>query len=427
MPQTSVPDHTGAPGREPADTPTEVHSGRPAEGAGSPPGFPFPNATPWLPPVGFARLREERPLCPVRLPTGSDAVLVTGYADNRALLADERFSRAAAARADAPRARRIPLDPTSLTTLDGPAHARLRSAVARAFTYRRVKALSPEVRCRAARLAGEMAGAGQPADLVADFARPFSLGVIGGLLGVSVTDLPAFRAMTEAYLSVDGHTPEQMMRAVAGLKELLREAVARRRAEPSDDVLGVLAAGRGEAALSDTEIVTFGVTLLVAGYETTAALISNAAVALFTHPEQWAAVRASGGLSARAVEELLRFTAVSVGGGTLRVTVADVDLPGGTVPAGTAVQPATTAANRDPGVFTDPDVLDLERAHNPHLAFGHGVHYCLGANLARVELSAAFGALLNRFPRLGPAEPPERLRWEERKMIRGPLALPVTW
>ncbi|MEU8885337.1 cytochrome P450 [Streptomyces hydrogenans] len=426
MPQTTVPDHRGRaerpeePGRpDPAD--------RAGDGAGEPPRFPLPNTTPWRPSPGFAALREERPLCPVRLPTGSDAVLVTGYADNRALLADERFSRAAAARAGAPRARRIPLDATSLTTLDGAEHARLRSAVARAFTHRRVKALAPVVRAEADRQAAGLARAGRPADLVAGFTRPFSLGVIGGLLGVSVPDLPAFRAMTEAYLSVDGHTPEEMLRAVAGLKELLGEVVARRRAEPTDDVLGVLAADRSAAALSDAEIVTFGTTLLVAGYETTAALIANAAVALFTHPEQWAAVRAAGGLSPRAVEELLRYTAISVGGGTLRVTVEDVELPGGTVPAGTAVQPATTAANHDPRVFEDPDVLDLEREHNPHLAFGHGVHYCLGANLARLELTAAFEALLARFPGLLPAEPPERIRWEERKMIRGPLALPVTW
>ncbi|MFJ9584788.1 cytochrome P450 [Streptomyces acidicola] len=368
-------------------------------------------------------------MCPVRLPTGDTALLVTRHADNRALLADERFSRAAAARVGAPRARRIPLDSAAITTLDGADHARLRSAVARAFTNRRVRALRPSIEKRALELADALAEAGPPGDLVGDFARPFALDVVAGLLGIAVPDFPAFRRLTDAYLSVDGHTPEQIRKAVLSLKGMLAELVAARRAEPADDVIGVLVekSADGSAELSDAEIVTFGVTLLVAGYETVAALVANVAVVLLRHPEQLRLLGERGGLHASAVEELLRYTAISPAGGTLRVAVEDMELGGSTIRAGQAVQPSTVAANRDPRVFAAPDTLDLERPDNPHLAFGHGVHHCLGANLARAELKAAFDALLTRLPGFRAAVPLDDLAWDNHKIIRGPAALPLTW
>ncbi|GAA3731820.1 nocardicin N-oxygenase [Spinactinospora alkalitolerans] len=389
--------------------------------------FPIRTNSPHLPPEEFAELRENRPVCPIRLPTGAGAWLVTRHADNRALLADQRFSRAAAAAAGAPRARAIPLDRRSITTLDGTEHARLRSAVARGFTAHRARAMRPVVERIAAARLDVLTASGPPADLVAGFARPVALDVIGGLIGITVDDLSRFRSRADAYLSVDAHSPEEMEEAVAGLRSMLSALVAERRAEPADDLFTDLVHAPEEERLDTGDLVSFGTTLLVAGYETVVALIANSVVVLLGRPEQTALLRERPELLDRAVEELLRFTSISVSGGTLRVAVEDMELSGQRIAAGEAVQPSTSAANRDPRVFSEPDRFDVTRKHNPHIAFGHGIHRCLGASLARLELRTAIGALLSRLPGLRLAVEEEEIAWDRRKMIRAPHALPVTW
>ncbi|MFC4587958.1 cytochrome P450 [Sphaerisporangium corydalis] len=389
--------------------------------------FPPETPVPFEPAPVFRELRGRCPVAPVRLPTGDHAWLVTGHADNRALLADVRLSRAAAAAPGAPRARAIPLERDSMTTMDPPEHTRLRGLVMRAFTARRVERLRPRVEEHVAALLDTMAGAGSTGDVVAGLARPLAITVICELLGVPKEDREGFQEWSETYLAVTGATPEAMREAGDLLKGFLGELVEAKRREPADDLLSALAAAGDDERLSPSELVTLGVTLLVAGYETAANLISGAVFALLRHPEQLALLRSDPAVLPDAVEELLRYTPLAVTGGTIRVAVADVPLGGTVVKAGEAVLPATTSANRDPAVFDRPDELDLTRRPNPHLAFGHGPHHCLGAQLARLELGAALAGLLGRFPDLRLAAPVEEIPWARSKMIRGPQSLPVAW
>ncbi|GII80966.1 cytochrome P450 [Sphaerisporangium rufum] len=391
--------------------------------------LPFPPEVPvpWEPAPVLAALRRDRPVAPVALPTGDRAWLVTRHADNRAMLADPRFSRAAAAAPGAPRARAIPLERDSMTTMDPPEHTRLRGLVMRAFTARRVETMRPRVEELVAELLDAMAAGGRSGDVVAGLARPLAITVICELLGVPKEDREGFQEWSETYLAVTGAPPEAMREAGDRLKAFLAELVAAKRREPADDLLSALAGAAEGDRLTESELVTLGVTLLVAGYETAANLISGAVYALLTHPAQLAALRGDPALLVPAVEELLRYVPLAVTGGTIRVAVADAEVGGTPIRRGEAVLPATTSANRDASVFDRPDELDLARRPNPHLAFGHGPHHCLGAQLARLELGAAVAGLLATFPELRPAVPAGRITWSRGKMIRGPESLPVAW
>ncbi|MFA1538369.1 cytochrome P450 [Actinomadura monticuli] len=375
----------------------------------------------------YARLRERRPVARVRLPDGRPAWLASRYADNHRLLADERLSRAAAAREGAPRVRGIALEAGSITTLDPPEHTRLRRLIAGEFTAHRMRRFRPRIRAIAEELADGMAAAGPPADLVAGYAAPLPIRVISMLLGVPEPDHDRFRAWADDYLGTTGTDPETVRRAAEGLRGYFRSLVADRRADPGDDVISSLVTAQDEERLSEQELVALGVTLLVAGYQTAAGMIAGSVQTLLDHPAQLAELRADPALMPAAAEELLRYVAVSASGGTIRVATRDLELGGTPIKAGEAVLPAITSANRDAAVFTDPDRLDLRRDPNPHLAFGHGAHRCLGAALARAELAVALSTLLERFPGLRHAEPGRAPEWRTGGMIRGPLALPVAW
>ncbi|MFC6929514.1 cytochrome P450 [Actinomadura yumaensis] len=202
----------------------------------------------------------------------------------------------------------------------------------------------------------------------------------------------------------------------------------RRRAEPSGDLLSALVHARDEeGGLDEDELVNLGVGLLIAGYETTAGQIANLAYTLLSRPERWARLAADPDLLPTAVEELLRFVPLGSDTGMPRVAARDVELGGVRIAAGDVVHVARAAANRDESVYTDPETLVLDRADNPHLAFGHGIHHCLGAHLARLELTAALGGLLRRVPALRLAVREDELRWKEGLAVRGLRELPVTW
>jgi nocardicin N-oxygenase len=375
----------------------------------------------------YAELRERGGLARVRLPDGRLAWLASRYADNQRLLAHSRLSRAAAAAPDAPRVRGVPLEAASITTTDPPEHTRLRALVTREFTTRRVERLLPRITGIARELAGGMRAAGPPADLVTGFAQPLPLRVICALLGVPEPDVDAFRAWADDYLATAAAPPHRVQAAAERLHGYFRGLVAGRRATPADDLLGALVTARDQDRLSDDELVALGVTFLVAGYQTTANLIAGSVQTLLRHPDQLAELRADPGLVRSAVEECLRYVAVSAGGGTIRVATGDVELGGCPVRAGDAVLPATTSANRDPERFAEPDRFDIHRRPNPHLAFGHGIHRCLGAPLARAELTVALTTLVETFPALRPADPGQEPDWHTGRMLRGPVALPVTW
>ncbi len=384
--------------------------------------FPPPAApSPMSPSPLFARLRREQPVARVRLPSGDHAWLVTRYHDNRQVLADPRFSRAAAAATGAPRLRAIPLERDAITTLDPPEHTRLRRTVLPHFAATRVESSRDRVRQIAARLAADSLGGAGPADLAGRLATPLAITVICDVLGVPDADRAEFQAVTTDYLGLGADGPASTLAAAERLKRYFGELVAARHRGPGDDTLSLLVA---EGRLTDAELVTLGTTLLTAGYQTVANQLGISILTLLTHPDQ--AARLGGPASVHtAAEELLRFAPLSVSGGTIRVALADVVVGGTLIRAGDAVLPATTSANRDERVFADPDRLDLSRAPNPHMAFGHGIHRCLGAHLARLQLQVAIEVLLPWLPRLRLAKPAEEIPWRTQAMVRGPLEVPV--
>ncbi|WP_328335965.1 MULTISPECIES: cytochrome P450 [unclassified Streptomyces] len=389
--------------------------------------FPFPTIEPWCPATEFDDLRAMDGLRRVALPTGATAWIAARYEDNRQLLSDARFSRAAAARAGAPRARRAPLEARSLTTMDPPDHTRLRRIAMRAFSTARINGLRPRIQQTTDRLLDALAAAGRGADLVPTVARPLPVTVICELLGVPIADQEQFGAWSRVYLSVTANSAEEIEGATASLKGYLMQLIQDKRRRPGDDLLSDLANAPQEERLDEDELVTLGVTLLVAGVETVAHSISGGVLALLRHPEQWELLREQPELIEGAVDELVRYTPAAVSGGTVRVALEDVSLGGTLIRAGEAVLPAVISADRDATVFIEPDRLDVTRSPNPHIGFGHGPHRCLGAQLARAELAIAVGSLVARFPGLRLDVAVEDLDWDLRTMQRGPRALPVRW
>ncbi|MFB4274449.1 cytochrome P450 [Nonomuraea sp. MTCD27] len=393
--------------------------------------FPFRGAALTDPPPEFAQLRQEEPVALVELPTGDHAWLVTGYHEVRQVLSDHRFSRAAAARPGAPRLRPVPPDATSILSLDPPEHTRLRSLVAYAFTARRIAAMRPRIQELTDALLDELVAKGAPGDLAQGFAVPLAMAVICEILGVPEEDRERFRQSADIALSLVPADADRLVAARATLHDYLASLVSAKRHEFRGDVLSVLASDHDGERLTYEELLTFGATLLTAGYHTVAAALINGTLVLLLRPDELARLRARPQLITTAVEELLRFTPGAVSGGTIRVATEDVELGGVTIRRGEAVIPSTTSANRDGCAFADPDNLVLDRPFGrgdvSHVAFGHGFHHCLGANLARLEMRLAIGSLVRRLPGLSLAVPVEELTWNPNTMIRTLSAMPVTW
>jgi cytochrome P450 len=379
----------------------------------------------------YAGLRDEHHLLRVVLPYGGPAWLVTRYRDARTVLADARFSRAATVGADLPRSTPAAQPGASLLNLDPPQHSRLRRLVASAFTARRVAQLRPRTQAIVGELLEDMITAGPPADLCASLAWPLPVTVICELLGVPPADQVRFHAWANRMSGLSGSpesTEEVRGQFRAYLAELVARLVAERRAEPTTDLLSQLVAACDDGhRLSDGELIQLGVTLLVTGHESTASQLGNFAYTLLTRPPLWRRLTEEPGLVAAAVEELLRFTPLFAGGGFPRIVTEDLELCGQRLHAGDAVIVELASANRDESVFDHPDQLDLFRVNNPHVAFGHGAHHCLGAPLARMELQVALGALTRRLPRLRLAVPAEDITWRANRFFRGVQSLPVTW
>jgi cytochrome P450 len=375
----------------------------------------------------YARLREQEPLSRVRLPYGEDAWLVVRHEDVRTVFGDARFSRAMAATRDEPR---VAADRAgrNLLTMDPPEHSRLRRLVSKAFTARRVEQLRPRTRQIAEDLLDTMAEAGPPTDLIESFAVPLPVTVICELLGVPVADQVQFRSWAEAILTTTALSREQRADYITRLGGYVAEQIELRRRTPTDDLLGALVLARDEHdRLTELELVELSVGLLSAGYETTANQLGNSVYVLLTHPDELALLRARPELMPDAVEELMRFIPLTAAASLARYATVDVPLSGGVVPAGDPVVVSRSAANRDPEVFPDPDRLELTRSPNPHVGFGYGAHFCLGAPLARMELQVALEALLTRFPGLRLATDPAELSWKTGMALRGLRSFPVTW
>ncbi|MET8847869.1 cytochrome P450 [Amycolatopsis sp. NPDC004625] len=376
----------------------------------------------------YGRLRDEEPLARVKLPYGDEAWLLTRYDDVRIALGDPRFSLAQAAVRDTPR-----LGPQRmgaiLTDLDPPDHTRLRRLLAHAFTVRRVEGLRAGAERLANELVDELEKAGPPADLVTALAVPLPGLLVCELLGVPYADRDHFRELAAAFMSVTALTDDEKLARLGELAGYLAGLAARRREHQEDDLISALVVAQEEGdRLTADELVQLTVMLLGAGYDSTACQIVNSVVALLRFPGQPALLRSRPELVPGAVEELLRWVPAQEAADILpRYALADVELSGGTVRAGEPVLLAKHAANRDPRRFPDPDRLDVTRDAKGHLAFGHGPHHCIGAQLARMDIQVAVAALLTRLPGLRLAVPEDDIEWRAGMAMRGPVALPVTW
>lgn len=378
----------------------------------------------------YARWRREAAVRRTVLPGGLEGWVVLGYEEARAALADPRLRKGDALRryADALGLARPPSGgslSTHMLNSDPPDHTRLRRLVQKAFTPRRIAGMRPRVEEIAGELLEEMER-GTEADLVEAYALPLPITVIGELLGVPAADRPLFHSRGRRLTEGRGER-ESFHSALEELARYLDGLVAAKRADPADDLLSDLVRARDEGdRLTDPELTSMAFLLLFAGHETTVNLIANGVHALLAHPGQLAALRADPSLLPGAVEELLRFEG-PVNIATLRYAAEPLTIGGAEIPAGEFVNVALIGADRDPARFPDPDRLDITRQAAGHLAFGHGIHHCLGAPLARMEAEIAFSRLLERFPRLRLAEPGAEPGWQQNLRFRGLTALPVRW
>jgi cytochrome P450 len=376
----------------------------------------------------YAELRRQEPVVQVQLPFGETAWLATRYEDVRMVLGDARFSRAASVGRDEPRLTPQPIG-GGILSMDPPDHSRLRRLVAKAFTARRVDLLRPDTTEIADELVDAMIAGGSPADLVEQFAAPLPIRVICRLLGVPVSDQEKFRTWSEAIVSTTSLAPEQIVEYLGSLHAYMAGLIAQRRQESTDDLLGALVQARDadNDRLTEQEMVELAAGILAAGHETTVSQIPNFVYVLLTNPEQLALLQSRPDLIPSAVEELMRYVPLGAASSFARYATEDIELGGVRIRAGEPVIASLSSANRDGDVFADPDGLDLTREVNPHIGFGHGVHHCLGAQLARMELQVALGTLLTRLPGLSLAVDDKELDWKPGQLVRGLRSMPVTW
>jgi cytochrome P450 len=369
-----------------------------------------------------ARLRAAHPVAQVIMPGGTPAWLVTGYAQARAALTDPRLLKLPKGWRPDPDSILAALD-LHMLNLDPPDHERLRKLVNKAFTARRVEQLRPRITAITAELLDDMSTRDE-VDLLASFAFPLPITVICELLGVPVADRDDFRAWS-ATIVADTVSPEVFTDHATAMTAYFRRLMAERRREPADDLLSALISARDDTdRLSENELLSMAFLLLVAGHETTVNLIASGTLALLLNPGELARLRADRSLLGSAVEELLRYTS-PVNNATFRFTGEPAEIGGVFIGPGEVVLVSLSGANRDPSRYADTERLDLGRDSSGHLAFGHGIHYCLGAPLARLEAEIAFRGLVERFGDMTLAVPPAELRWRPSTLIHGLESLPV--
>jgi cytochrome P450 len=394
------------------------------------PEFPMSRAPerPLDPPPALREVAESGPLHRVRLADGSTPWLITGYADQKRLLGDPRIS-ADITHPGYPSGRPVPEGGSriSFILMDDPEHRRLRRMVTAPFTIRRVEAMRPAVQKIVDGLLERMLAGPKPVDLVEAFALPVPSLVICELLGVPYADHDFFQKHSRIMITL-GSGGEQNGDGLPALSAYLDELMGEKLAHPREDLLSGLAERVRAGELDRSEAAQMGVLLLLAGHETTANMIALGTLALLQHPDQLALLRDSDdpAFVANAVEELLRYLNITHNG-RRRVALADIEFAGTTIKAGDGVIFASDVGNRDPEMFTDPDRLDLTRNARRHVAFGFGVHQCLGQPLARMELQVVYSTLYRRIPTLALATEPAKLPFKHDGAVYGVYELPVTW
>ncbi|WP_435156444.1 cytochrome P450 [Amycolatopsis sacchari] len=381
------------------------------------------SARPFDPPAELSKLREKRPLSRLEYPDGHLGWLATSHALVREVLTDRRFSVRAELRhlpVGAPAQQPRPAPPGTFSAADPPEHTRYRRLLTGQFTVRRMRQLADHIKAITDEYLDAMERHGSPADLVEVLAKPVPAQVICELLGVPFAERDQFQEHAYALFRLDSG-PEELGAAYTAVREFVRGLVTAKRSAPGDDLLSGLTA----SDLTDEELVNIGFTLLGAGLDTTANMLALGTFALLAHPDQLATLRAEESTVDQATEELLRY--LSIVPFTVRVALEDVELGGTLIKAGETVTVSLAAADRDPGKFPHPDALDLGRPTAGHVAFGHGIHQCLGQQLARVELQVVLPALVNRFPSLRLAVPSEDVPLRTDMLIYGVHHLPVAW
>jgi cytochrome P450 len=382
----------------------------------------------------YARLRSSAPVYRTALPDGRGVWLITRYEDVLAVLKDQRFVKDWRAALTPEQLAQVPPIPEVMKPLsqnmldtDPPDHERLRALVSKAFTPRLIERLRPRVQAISDGLLDAVQDRGEM-DLIDDYAFPLPITVIAELLGVPAEDRNNFREWSDA--AVSGNASQEYMEEILiphmqAFTEYLRALFEEKRANPGDDLVSALV--RAEEAgdrLSEDELLGMVFLLLVAGHETTVNLIGNGVLALLQHPDQLRKLKEDPSLIKPAVEELLRYDG-PVETSTERFAREDVEIGGQVIPRGEMVLVVLAAADHDPQRFPDPDELDITRTDNRHLAFGKGIHHCLGAPLARMEGQIAISTLLRRMPNLRLKGSPESLSWRPGMILRGLRGLPV--
>ncbi len=384
----------------------------------------------------YAQLRVEAPVFPVTvpMPTKQRAWLITRYNDVLEVLKDARFAKNPRNAMSPEQLKKMPWMPPmvkpleqNMLDLDSPDHTRLRALVHKAFTPRLIEQMRDQIQV----LTNELLDAAEPKggmDLIADFALPLPLTIIGRILGVPAEDNHKFHRWTKTLLSAGTNMNyfviiPTIMRFMGYLKKLIKE----RRTHPKDDLVTALVQAKdGRDQLSGDEVLAMIFLLLVAGHETTVNLIGSGSLALLEHPDQLEKLRSEPAIIRPAIEELLRFVC-PVEMATERYAREDITIAGTTIPRGELVLAVIGSANRDANYFDNPDSLDITRENNKHLAFGLGVHYCLGAPLARLEGQIAISTLVQRMPNLRLSIAPDQIRWRGGIILRGLEALPVSF
>jgi cytochrome P450 len=375
------------------------------------------------PHASYARWRSEGPVRRVRLPHGEDAWLVTGYAEARKALTDPRLSKEPQdARANSEAGA---LDRHLLAT-DPPDHTRLRKLVEGAFTSRRIDSLRPRIEVITDELLDAMSSVYERVDLIDALAFPLPMKVVSELLGIPVEDQDSFRAWFGDLVADEGVIgPEREQASRVALARYIKDLISHRRDNLGDDLIsGLIAARDNDDRLCEDELISMVFLLLFAGHETTVNLIGSGAYLLLSDRDRWERLRGDRALLPAAIEEFLRFES-PVEMTSNRTATEDLELGGQHIAAGDVVLVVLLAANRDPERFESPDEVRFDRPRNPHIAFGHGIHYCLGAPLARLEARIAFDRLLDRFPQLRLAVDPQALKWRPGLLTRGLHTLPV--
>jgi cytochrome P450 len=376
----------------------------------------------------LAAMRESAPVHRIDMRMGLPVWMVTRYDDVLAALSDPRLSNDPHHAGALSEVLRGDLLSRSMLGTDPPEHTRLRRLVSKAFTARRVEGLRPRIQEITDALLDRITARGS-AELVGEFALPLPITVIGELLGVPAADRERFRIWTDEMLDRPFDVGTDLARVTAAREQMhgyLAELVAAKRAHPADDLITDLVSATDEGERLDAqELLAMIFLLLIAGYVTTVSLIGNGTLALLRQPDQLDRLRTDPSLVPQAVEELLRFDG-PVNPGLTRYALEDLEIGGVPIPRGDMVLLAIAAADRDPHRFPDPDRLDVG-ADPGHLAFGHGLHYCLGAPLARLEGQVAFTALLSRLPDITLAAREDQLRWSSGGVLRGLRELPITF